>query len=90
MSKRDDIDIAILGHVAKDIIEIDGISKPSIGGGVFYGGFAGNQMNLKIAIITRLREKDFPILDGMKNAGIRVIAHPANETSGIHLSLIHI
>ena len=84
MSKYNDIDIAILGHIAKDIIEIDGVSKPSLGGGVYYGGITGTRMNLKIAIITRLREDDFPILDTLRNAGITVIAHPANETSGIH------
>jgi len=84
MSKYNDIDIAILGHIAKDIIEIDGISKPSLGGGVYYGGLTGSRMNLKIAIITRLREVDFPILDTMRKEGIIIYAHPANETSGIH------
>lgn len=84
MSKFNDIDIAILGHIAKDIIEIDGISKPSVGGGVFYGGMTGSRMNLKIAIITRLREEDFSILDTLRKEGILIIAHSANETSGIH------
>ena len=84
MSKYNDIDIAILGHIAKDIIEIDGVSKPSLGGGVYYGGITGNRMNLKIAIITRLREDDFPILDTMKKEGIEIFAHPTEETSGIH------
>lgn len=79
-----DIDIAILGHIAMDIIEIDGVSKPSIGGSVFYGGITGSRMNLKMAIITRLKKEDFQILNAMKTAGIRVITHPAKETSGIH------
>jgi sugar/nucleoside kinase (ribokinase family) len=86
MSKNDekDVDIAILGHIAKDIIEIDGISYPSIGGGVFYGGLTGIRMNLKMVIITRLRADDFLILEILRKEGIEVIAYPANETSGIH------
>ncbi len=84
MSKYNDIDIAILGHIAKDIIEIDGISKLSAGGGVFYGGITGSRMNLRMAIITRLREDDFPILDVLRKEGIIVFAYPSNETSGIH------
>ncbi|MHA1190885.1 MAG: hypothetical protein ACTSP9_01145 [Promethearchaeota archaeon] len=84
MSKYNDLDIAILGHIAKDIIEIDGVSKPSLGGGVYYGGITGSRMNLKIAIITRLREEDFPLLDTMRKEGIKIFAHPANETTGIH------
>ena len=33
----DSADIVILGHVAKDIIEIDGKSHDSLGGAVYYG-----------------------------------------------------
>jgi len=84
MSKYNDIDIAILGHIAKDIIEIDGVSKPSVGGGIYYGGITGSRINLKMAVITRLREGDFPILDVLRKEGILIFAHPANETSGIH------
>ncbi len=56
-------DIAIIGHFAKDIIEIDGVSRTALGGAVFYGGIAGSRMGLKVAIITRLKSEDFPDLD---------------------------
>ncbi|GAH44022.1 unnamed protein product [marine sediment metagenome] len=59
-------DIAIIGHIAKDIIEIDGVSKSVLGGAVYYGGLAGSQMGLKVAIITRLKAEDFPFLDPFK------------------------
>ncbi|MHA1671047.1 MAG: hypothetical protein ACTSV5_10815 [Promethearchaeota archaeon] len=84
MLKYFDIDIAILGHLAKDIIEIDGVSKPSLGGGVFYGGIVGRQMNLKISIITRLKKDDFSLFNILRKKGVNIYAHPANETSGIH------
>jgi len=76
-------DIVIIGHVAKDIIEIDGVSKSVLGGAVYYGGLAGSQMGLKVAIITRLKAEDFPFLDPFKKNNIKYFAYPAKETSGI-------
>jgi sugar/nucleoside kinase (ribokinase family) len=76
-------DIVILGHVAKDIIEIDGVSKEYLGGAVYYGGLAGSRMGLKMAIITRLKIEDFPILDSFEENNIKFFAYPAQETSGL-------
>jgi sugar/nucleoside kinase (ribokinase family) len=76
-------DIAIIGHFAKDIIEIDGVSKSALGGSVFYGGIAGSRMGLKVAIITRLKSEDFPDLDIFEKNNIKYFANPAKETSGI-------
>ncbi len=78
-----EFDIVLLGHIAKDIIEIDGASKSVLGGAVYYGGLAGSQMGLKLAIITRLKNEDFPILDSFKKNGVRYFAYPAEETSGL-------
>ena len=76
-------DIVIIGHLAKDIIEIDGVSKTVLGGAVYYGGLAGSQMGLKLAIITRLKSEDFPILDEFEKNNIKYFAYPAKETSGL-------
>jgi len=76
-------DIVIIGHFAKDIIEIDGVSRSAPGGAVFYGGIAGSRMGLKVAIITRLKSEDFPELDIFDKNNIKYFANPAKETSGI-------
>lgn len=76
-------DIVILGHIAKDIIEIDGKSTPSIGGAVYYGGIAGSHMGLKITVITHLKNDDFPILKEFEKYGIKYLVYPSDETSGI-------
>jgi sugar/nucleoside kinase (ribokinase family) len=78
-----DSDITILGHLAKDIIEVDGISRESIGGAVYYGGIAGSHMGLKISIITLLKKEDYPILEIFKKKGITYFAYPSKETSGL-------
>jgi sugar/nucleoside kinase (ribokinase family) len=76
-------DIVIIGHIAKDIIEIDGVSKSVLGGAVYYGGLAGGRMGLKLTIITRLKIEDFSILDSFEKNDIKYFASPAKETSGI-------
>lgn len=76
-------DIVILGHLAKDIIEIDGSSYSSLGGAVYYGGIAGSHMGLKISIITRLKREDFPFLDVFKKNGVNYYSFPSEETSGL-------
>jgi sugar/nucleoside kinase (ribokinase family) len=76
-------DIVILGHFAKDIIEIDGICNTSLGGAVYYGGIAGAHMGLKIIVITRLKKEDFPFLDVFKKNGVSYFAYPSEETSGL-------
>ena len=76
-------DIVILGHIAKDIIEIDGKSHDSLGGAVYYGGVAGSHMDLKITVITRLNEVDFDILNVYKKNGISYYAYPSEQTSGL-------
>jgi len=76
-------DIVIIGHLAKDIIEVDGKSYTSLGGAVYYGGMAGSHMGLKITVITRLKEDDFSLLEVFKKNGIKYFAYPSEETSGL-------
>ncbi|MFX1417441.1 MAG: PfkB family carbohydrate kinase [Promethearchaeota archaeon] len=77
------VDIVILGHFAKDIIEIDGKSYESLGGAVYYGGIAGSHMGLKIAIITKLNEADYPLLKIFKKNGVSYYVSSSIETSGL-------
>jgi len=77
------VDIVILGHIAKDIIEIDGKSVQAIGGPVYYGGIAGSHMGLKILVITRLKKDDNAILQNFNKYGIKYYATNSNETSGL-------
>ena len=76
-------DIVILGHLAKDIIEVDGKSFTSLGGAVFYGGIAGSHMGLKVTVITRLKKEDYSLLEVFKKNGITFYVHPSEETSGL-------
>ena len=76
-------DITILGHLAKDIIEVDGERNESLGGVVYYGGITGCRLGLKISIITLLKKEDFHLLEVFKKNGITYFAYPSKETSGL-------
>ena len=77
------VDIAVIGHFAKDKIVVRGEERVSSGGSVYYGGIALRRMGLRVAVITRLRQDDFGLLDELKDEDILVFAQPAEQTSGI-------
>ena len=77
------VDIAVIGHFAKDKIIVRGEERVSSGGSVYYGAIVLRRMGLRVAVITRLRQDDFGLLDELKDEGILVFAQPAEQTSGI-------
>ncbi|MHA1294750.1 MAG: PfkB family carbohydrate kinase [Promethearchaeota archaeon] len=81
--KKNIVDIVILGHIAKDIIVIDDVSHPAIGGAVYYGAIAGSNIGLKVVVITRLTKEDFSILEDFNKYGIKYFAYASDESSGI-------
>ena len=77
------VDVAIIGHFARDKLVFRGQESMSSGGSVYYGAIALRRIGLSVAVITRLRTEDFPYLDELKQEGIAVFARPAEQTSGI-------
>lgn len=81
-------DVTIIGHFAKDRLvfrEGDTVveERTSPGGAVYYGGIALRRLGYTVAVVTRLREEDFPLLDELRAEGVHVFATPAEATSGI-------
>ena len=76
-------DIIFVGDFAKDILVYDGKRERTAGGSVYYGAVCVALLGIKTAVITRLHPDDFPMLDELLDAGIRVFAQPAPQTSGI-------
>ena len=76
-------DLIFVGDFAKDILVYDGKREVAAGGSVYYGAVCVALLGIKTAVITRLHPDDFPMLDELLHAGIRVFAQPAPQTSGI-------
>lgn len=81
--RTEPFDIAMIGHFAKDRIVYGGTSRVASGGAVYYGSVPLARLGYKVAVITKLREEDFPLLGELKEEGITVFAHAAGETAGM-------
>jgi sugar/nucleoside kinase (ribokinase family) len=77
------IDVTVIGHFAKDKIIVGGQETVASGGSVYYGALALRRLGLRVAVVTRLAQADWPRLDELNDAGIRVYAKAAEQTSGI-------
>jgi sugar/nucleoside kinase (ribokinase family) len=73
----------VVGDFARDQLVYRGQRETSSGGSVYYGAIALRRIGLRIAVITRLAEQDFHLLDELHREGIAVYAQPAPQTSGI-------
>jgi sugar/nucleoside kinase (ribokinase family) len=69
--------------LAKDRNIVDGQGEIATGGGVYFGSMVLRRLGVDVAVVTRLHPGDFGLLDEMKEAGVRVFATAAPETSGI-------
>ena len=83
MPTTSDVDVLMIGHFAKDRIIVDDHDTVASGGAVYYGSIALRRLGLSVAVVTRLCRDDFPRLDELHSAGVRVYATAAPETSGI-------
>jgi sugar/nucleoside kinase (ribokinase family) len=73
----------MIGHFARDRVVVDGDSKLVPGGAVYFGSMVLRRLGLRVAVVTRLHADDFHLLEEVRQAGVRVSASPAAETSGI-------
>lgn len=78
-----DVDIMMIGHFAKDMVVVDGVSEVTSGGAVYYGSVALRLIGVSVAVVTRLHPADFPLLDELRREDVQVFATAAAETSGI-------
>jgi len=76
-------EVVLLGHFAIDNDVVNGIEKVVTGSAVYYGAFALKSVGAKVAIVTKLANKHFPMLSIFENAGISVFPIESEETTGI-------
>ena len=77
------VDVAFIGHFARDRLVYRGAAEIASGGGVYYGALAVRRLGYAVAVVTRLHPKDFDCLEDLIREGIEVHASPAPETTGI-------
>ncbi|NWG01757.1 MAG: hypothetical protein HXY44_02735 [Syntrophaceae bacterium] len=79
-------DIVFIGHVTVDQIEAPEGSACGIPGGApLFGAFAASSAKKRIAVVTRMAEKDKYILEPLKAVGIDVYLQPVHSTTHMHV-----
>jgi sugar/nucleoside kinase (ribokinase family) len=81
MSKR--YDIVTIGHITDDVLNDRGTVSRFIGGAAYFSSFAAKRSGAKLLVVTKLAQKDFGLLDGLRQEGIEVIALPGIHTTSI-------
>jgi sugar/nucleoside kinase (ribokinase family) len=81
--KEAQVDIMMIGHMAKDLLLVDGQGDYAPGGAVYYGSIALRRLGVEVAVVTRLHTDDYVLLDELRREGVHVYASPAPATSGI-------
>ena len=80
-----EFDIAFLGHYTKDTIVSPHETKTGRGGAFYYGVHVVVKMGLKAAVITRLAEEDFEVVEDLSRLGVEVFATPTAQSTGLKL-----
>jgi sugar/nucleoside kinase (ribokinase family) len=77
------VDLILVGHLAKDEVVIRGAERVRQGGAVFFGAFAARAAGARCLVVTKLADADRPLLGTFADAGIEVHATPSAHTAGI-------
>jgi sugar/nucleoside kinase (ribokinase family) len=80
-----EFDIAFLGHYTKDTIVSPQETKTVRGGAFYYGAHVVVKMGLKAAVITRLAEEDFDVVEDLSQIGVEVFATPTAQSTTLKL-----
>jgi sugar/nucleoside kinase (ribokinase family) len=85
MKQLHEFDIAFLGHYTKDTIVFPHETKISRGGAFYYGVHVVVKMGLKAAVITRLAEEDFDVVEELSRMGVKVFVTPTVQSTSLKL-----
>lgn len=81
-------DIVFVGHVCIDEIRrFKGKTSVETGGAAFYSSMAARLPKLKIAVVTRMADKDHQLCDPLRAKGIDVFIQSSVETT--HQQVVH-
>lgn len=85
MKQLREFDIAFPGHYTKDTIVLPHETNTGRGGAFYYGVHVVVKMGLKAAVITRLAEEDFDVVEDLSRMGVKVFAKPTAQSTGLKL-----
>jgi len=76
-------DIAMVGHVSRDIMVYQGREERLLGGAVVYSSAAAARSGARVLVITKAARPDLPLLDSMAHERVAVTVIDSPETTSI-------
>ncbi|NLP10472.1 carbohydrate kinase [bacterium] len=74
-------DVLLVGHVTRDVLIIGDTETRRIGGAVYYGAAPLKALGKRVAVATKLAQKDYSLLEEFHQQDIPVYALPSRETT---------
>jgi sugar/nucleoside kinase (ribokinase family) len=85
VNTRQTYDVAFLGHYTKDTVVSSSGMRIVDGGACNYGANVAARMGLKTAVVTRLAEEDFHVVDALSQLGVDVFARATPKSTCLRL-----
>ncbi len=66
-------DVCVIGHVTKDIVKIDSVTREMPGGTAYYAGMALRSLGLTVSVVTKVAPRDErALVEPLARSGIRL------------------
>jgi sugar/nucleoside kinase (ribokinase family) len=78
-------DIAFVGHYTKDTIVSSTGTRIVDGGACNYGANVATRMGLRAAVVTRLAQEDWHVVEGLRALGVDVVAKATPQSTCLRL-----
>ncbi len=78
-------DIAFVGHFTKDTVVTPQASTEHRGGAFYYGSHVATRMGLKTAVVTRLAQEDWGVVDELTGLGVTMFAARTPESTNLRI-----
>ena len=78
-------DVAFVGHYTKDTIVSSAGTRVVDGGACNYGANVAARMGLRTAVVTRLAQEDFHVVEALKDLGVEVFARATPQSTCLRL-----
>ena len=74
-------DVCVIGHITKDVIRIDDRDKEIPGGTAYYTAIAIKRLGLKVAVVTKIADRDRTLLDSIESEQIPIFLGESSATT---------
>jgi sugar/nucleoside kinase (ribokinase family) len=85
MTEHEPFDLAFIGHYTQDTIVYPNATRRVDGGAFYYGASVAARMGMRVAVVTRLAQQDWRVVDHMERLGVTMFARATPASTCLSL-----